>query len=541
MIEENKKGKTMKKRVLTGLIIVSIAILGYLYLTKQEDIVIKKHVEVWKAKDLPPEKDEVIVKTKEKNVSTINQKPTVSVYAFSIATLGDPVTIHSRAEDKDGKVVSYLWQENNNVLGSKPELSVVLTTRGEHTITLKVKDNLGAMAKARITIDVLAQYDKKVFYQHSGCSCKGVSYYYYNDDGNVTKEIHESKSGIEIKEYFYTENGELGYMNYKQYQGKGTLVKESTSHYDKVGNKIEESGREKEYSSEENSKFKTFLMRYKWDKEGRKLKEYTQKEGVIQDIIRFNPHNDEEVGSIHEHYTNGLLVGRSSDIYHYSDDGKLLNERVQEYDVKSEITKILFERALTYNENGELTRKEIKRDGEIENSKEYRYSGGKLSQEIEHNSDATINSLIEYSYEATGLLTKKETIGADGEREGIELYTYNSDGKEISKRMDYDGDGSFEYAYKTFYDSTGNRTKLEFYKNGVLDGFTRYNSNGKKVENSSSHSNRRFVYDEETGILTKFVLEYSSGQKRVRFYDKNGDIIQELDENGKEYYSVDER
>ena len=57
----------MKKRVLTGLIIVSIAILGYLYLTKKEDIV-KKHVEVWKAKDLPPEKDEGIVKTKEKNV-----------------------------------------------------------------------------------------------------------------------------------------------------------------------------------------------------------------------------------------------------------------------------------------------------------------------------------------------------------------------------------------------------------------------------------------------------------------------------------------
>jgi len=515
-----------------------MAIVGYLYLTKEEDSV-KKSVEVWKVKDLPPKKDEVIVKIKDKNGSTVNQKPTVTVYGFSIATIGEPITIYSRAEDKDGKIVSYLWQEKDKILGSKPELSVVLS-EGEHTLKLRVKDNMGAMAKGSITIDVFAQYDKKIYYEHRGCHCKGLTYYYYNDEGNVTKEIHESNNGIEIKKYFYSD-GKLQSMNYKQYYEKSNLQKESITRYDEFGNKIEVSGREKDGFTEENSDFETFLVRYKWDKKGRKLEESNQRDGKVQSVVKFAYYDDGNVDIIRESYNNGQLEMRNFQLYNYSDDGKLLHEILKKYDAKSETTKISYDRALTYNENGKIEREEIKRDGNIENSKEYRYSEGKLSQEVAYNSDGTIDSSTKYNYNANGLLIKQETIGVDGERINLKFYTYNSEGKETSSRLDYDGDGSFDMASKRFYDSEGNLIKADFYKDEVLDGFTRYNSSGKKVENSSSNSYRRFFYDEETGVLSKFILENTSGRKVIRFYDKDGEIIQEIDENGKEYYRVDER
>ena len=471
----------MKKRILIALIILT-AIVGYFYLTKEEDNV-KKSVEVWKAKDLPLEKDVVMVKNKDKNGSTINQKP---------------------------------------------------------IIKLRVKDNMGTMAKGSIPIDVFSQYDKKIYYEHRDYHFRELTYFYYNDEGNVTKEIHESKNGIEVKEYFYTD-GKLQSMSYKQYYGESNLQEESITRYDKFGNKVEILGKNKEYFTENRSHFETFLVRYKWDKEGRELEEYKQRDGKVQNIVKFTYH-DEEVDVIVERYRNGQLAERLSNLYNYSDDGKLLNEIIKEYDAKSETTKISYDRALTYNENGTLEREEVKRDGKIENSIEYRYNNGKLSQEIAHNSDGTIDSSTKYNYNTNGLLTKKKIIGADGDIERIELYTYNSEGKETSQKLDYDGDGSIDSVSNLFYDREGNRIKREAYNNGVLYSFTRYNSSGKKVESSSSSNfNRRFFYDEETGLLSKFILEYKSGRKIIRFYDKNGDLIQELDENGKEYYHLDER
>jgi hypothetical protein len=118
------------------------------------------------------------------------------------------------------------------------------------------------MAKGKIDIDAYAPYDKKTFYKHRDCGCESLSYSYYNDEGNLTKEIRQSdKNGIEIKEFSYAE-GKIYAMHYKNYYDESHLIKESTSLYDKLGNEIEEFGQEQDYSLD-GEKLVSFHNRHK--------------------------------------------------------------------------------------------------------------------------------------------------------------------------------------------------------------------------------------------------------------------------------------
>ena len=143
---------------------------------------------VWKIDKIVAAK-KIIVVNKEQNISIVNKKPTVSAYGFTIASVGDTIIFHSKAKDEDGNITAYLWKEGEKILGSKSELSFIFAKEGEHTLTLRVTDNLGAIAKSSVVVDVYAEADKKVYYKHRGCGCQSKTYTYYNSEGNISQLI----------------------------------------------------------------------------------------------------------------------------------------------------------------------------------------------------------------------------------------------------------------------------------------------------------------------------------------------------------------
>jgi len=530
------------KKILGALLII-ITLVGYFYFFDHENE--KKEeaqpVKVWNVEELVLHKD-MSHKNRDKNSSLPNQKPTVMVYGFTIMSVGDTITLHSRAGDKDGKIVSYLWQEKGKILGKKPELPLMLSKEGEHTITLRVTDNLGAMAKAKIKIDVYAPYDKKVFSKHRGCGCKSLEYSYYNDEGNLTKEIRQSdKNGIEIKEFTYNENGELLSMHYKNYYDEAHLLKDSISLYDKFGHEIEEFGQEEDYSLED-TKLVSFHNRYKYNEQGKMIEISREKSGVVASSER---HTYTEQGAtkrdVYEEYKDGVLESRQSTLYTYNENGDILSEVEQKYDATTDTT-ISSKEERRYNDAGKVEEKlEIDDNGEVESYQRYTYdSSNRVVEERYKSDDETIESITSYHYTTDGLLLEEKMM-RDGITERLVRNTYNSDGKITSSSTNYDGEALSSYASKTFYDEEGNRRREEFYNNGKRSSVNSYNSDGKIIENNHISYTIKFMYDEETGVLKHRIIEEHGVAVSIRDYDEAGELVKEVDKNGDILYFEERR
>jgi len=532
----------MMKKIL-GALLVIITLVGYFYFFDHENE--KKEeaqpIKVWKVEKLVLHKD-ISHKNRDKNSSLPNQKPMVSVYGFTIMSVGDTITLHSKAEDKDGKIVSYLWQEKDKILGKKPELPLMLSTEGEHIITLRVTDNLGAMAKDNIKINVYAPYDKKTFYKHRGCSCQALTYSYYNDEGNLTKEIRQSdKSGTVIKEFTYNENGELLSMHYKNYYDESHLIEDSTHLYDKFGNETEEFGQEEDYSLED-TKLVSFYNRYKYNEQGRMIEISREKSGVVESS---EIHTYTEQGAtkrdVYEEYKDGVLDIRRSTLYTYNENGNILTEVEQEYNAKTDTTTSSKEER-RYNDAGKVEEKlEIDANGEIESYKRYTYDDSNHLVEERYKSDEERSERItSYRYTTDGLLLEEETKSEEGTKY-IEHYTYNNDGKVTLQSTDSDGDGLSDSVTKIFYDEEGNRRREESYNHGELSSVYSYNSDGNIIENKHTSYTTKFIYDEDTGVLKHKIIEEHGVKVSISDYDEAGELVKEVDKNGDILYFEERR
>ena len=566
----------MKKRVVWSLLGVALLTIVFFSLReeavkiesepKSEPKLKPKPTKAWNVEEL---KVDTPKSHKDKNSSIANKKPTVRIDGFAIMSIGDVVTFHSEARDEDGNISSYLWKEEGKILGIKPDLPLMLSTEGEHTITLRVTDNLGAMAKASIDIEVVAPYDKKVWYQHRHCHCKGLTYSYFNDEGNLTKEITDDKEGRTIKEFTYSDEGKLLSMHYKNYYDESHLIKETTTLYDKFGNEIEKFEKEKDYDELDNEKFISFRNRHKYNEKGKMVESSTEKNGVLERVEKQEyDENGKKHNFITEYYTQGLLTNKSIILYNYDEHGNLLNKIHQEHDVKSEITSVSYREEYRYNDAQKVLEKKVDNDGngEIDEYSYYVYDdANRLLEERDKYNDESSEYLTFYTYSTEGLLLEEKTKSegkmedikhytyskeglllqeerkSEGKIGTIKHYTYNSNGQKTSSSTDYDGDGLIDYASKIFYDSEGNRIREESYTDGVLSSFNVYNSKGKRVESNYNGRSTTFIYDEETGVLNHLVIKESSGQMSIKYYDETGELIKEVDENGKVFYAVDRR
>ena len=538
----------MKKR--TVLLLVGVVLVGSLLSqllptspTASQKQPQSKITKAWGVNLLTKQESKPLVKPTIETNTTTNKKPTVTVYGFTVTTVGESLTLHSRTADEDGEVVAYLWEEKGEVLGENPEVEVLLSKEGRHTITLRVTDNLGAMAKGSIEIEVYAQYDKKTFSKHRDCGCESVVYHYFNEEGNITKEISQGdRNGIEIKEFTYGEEGELLSVHYKNYADQSRLIEERTTLYDRFGNEIEEFGKEDNYEDEK-GKLVSFHKYYKYDDKGNVIERRFEKEGVLEMAEKEIYLNDKTKREyITETYKDGILESRDIALYRYDEKGNLLHETSQVYDAKTETTTLMSSRELRYNEAGEIleTREDEDGDGVIESSHEYVYDEeNHLLKESSNNEESS--NITHYSYSSEGLVLKEVTTEGENSIESIKYYSYNSAGQKTSSRTDDDGDGSIDYEFKIFYDEEGHRIKEESYTDGRLFGANSYNSNGKITSIAHGDYRTTFIYNKETGLLEKKIKRDPLGRVTIRTYDERGELLREIDENGNILYEVDVR
>ena len=538
----------MKKR--TVLLLVGVVLVGSLLSqllptspTASQKQPQSKTTKAWGVNLLTKQESKPLVKPTIETNTTTNKKPTVTVYGFTVTTVGESLTLHSRTADEDGEVVGYLWEEKGEVLGENPEVEVLLSKEGRHTITLRVTDNLGAMAKGSIEIEVYAQYDKKTFSKHRDCGCESVVYHYFNEEGNITKEISQGdRNGIVIKEFTYGEEGELLSVHYKNYADQSRLIEERTTLYDRFGNEIEEFGKEDNYEDEK-GKLVSFHKYYKYDDKGNVIERRFEKEGVLEMAEKEIYLNDKTKREyITETYKDGILESRDIALYRYDEKGNLLHETSQVYDAKTETTTLMSSRELRYNEAGEIleTREDEDGDGVIESSHEYVYDEeNHLLKESSNNEESS--NITHYSYSSEGLVLKEVTTEGENSIEFIKYYSYNSAGQKTSSRTDDDGDGSIDYEFKIFYDEEGHRIKEESYTDGRLFGANSYNSNGKITSIAHGDYRTTFIYNKETGLLEKKIKRDPLGRVTIRTYDERGELLREIDENGNILYEVDVR
>lgn len=86
-----------------------------------------------------------------------NQMPIVSAGPDVTITLPtNSITLTATANDPDGQIVSYMWQNpTGNVISITPQVLLQNLTEGEATYTVIVKDNKGAMASDSVKVTVL--------------------------------------------------------------------------------------------------------------------------------------------------------------------------------------------------------------------------------------------------------------------------------------------------------------------------------------------------------------------------------------------------
>ena len=499
---------------------------------------------VWKVDkfvDVPPKRMGVV--NQEKNVSIVNKKPTVSVFGFIVATVGETLKFNSDAKDEDGNITAYLWREGEKILGSTDKLTFISATEGEHTITLRVTDNLGAKSEDSIIIDVYAKADKTEYSKHRSCGCQSRTYTYYNSEGNISKVIGQSdKNGIDIEKYKYDEDGHLIEKHHLNYYEKGKIESDITTLYNKFGNQIERFGKDTDYSVEgDTSPLVPMYKKLIYDEENRLVQEISKKNGLVNGIENrvYNKRGNVEK-EIYERYENGVLLKK--DEYKKSYDANGNQIKYTQIEIFADGTsKLNSVEESTYNSENKLLTQQSDNDGDgtIDSSYLYEYdSENRVTKKEYTNSEKEVR-INSYEYDSSGnKISERRENGVD--ENSLTLYDYNEQGKMYLSKIDSDGDGDFESITTNFYNKNGVKIKERKEENGVLKEEILYRDDGRFKESIRKDTYKKYIVDEESGkVLSLIESHYGKEMRTDYIYDDSGKLIKKVDENGEVLYSVE--
>ncbi len=516
----------------TTLLLSSLALFWVLSPTTEK---IEKEVEqkqikenIWHPTQTVPTTSPIVIRTDTN--SSLNKKPTVMVYGYTIGSAGEVMEIKSEAKDEDGKIVSYVWKEGEKILGSSPTISPIFT-EGEHTITLEVKDNQGAKAQDKITIDILSAYQKKVFSRHKGCGCTSKTYTYYNDEGNISKEISETDNGVIIEEYTYDGEGHLQskhYVNY--YDNKNDLQVDKIVYYDPAQNIIEESGQEFDYRNET---LVDFHRKYQYDANNNVIEERYETEGLVNNISHYTYNKTGERDSyISENYEEEVLNSKDEEHTIRDDKGNRVKNIHQITDANGN-TKTNYIELFTYDDRGNLLSSGTDNDGdgEIDYSNHFVYNEN--NQRIEEDYG---ESHYYYQYNPEGEVIQEQRVYQD--QKELTHYEYDENHHQILTKSDNDGDGVFEDMTKRYYDDLGKLSHMEEIVDGKFLESRTYNEQGDIIEYKNTYNTISYIYDESTQQLQK---EINSEGEVNYSYNEQGVLILKTDEKGEVLYRLDER
>ena len=489
--------------------------------------------ECWKYEDIAIKPSVSVVK-QDKNETVKNKKPTVYVYGFNIASVGDSVEIKSNAEDKDGNITKYLWKREEKVLSSEANLSFVFSKEGIHTFTLYVTDNLGATAKGSISIDVFAKADKKVFYRHRGCGCRSVSYTYYNSDGNISKEISQGEGGVELKEYQYDNEGRLVQEHLKEYITDEKVQSDITIIYDEFGNQVERFGKETDYDvSSDSERLVSVQSTTLYNEEHNLLEKVNRKDDQITSVVKNSYYkNGESKERRVEEYEDGALDTISIDTDVYDENGNKIKEIRSTKNVETNIEDIYMTEK-SYNESGSLLSEKNYQDGKLNDFQTYQYdSEERVIKEVVN------GSATHYTYNDKGYISRDKTEHSDGSI-NLKLFEYNEESQKTETKIDRNGDGYFEEVNLASYDENGKRLSYRLEIDGELKEYSLYH-NGEFQENGrASGYTRRYIYDDKGNAVT-LLTNYDGRETRTDYrYNSNGERIEERDEDGTVLYSME--
>ena len=529
----NKKREKMKKIAMVLMVVVTLFWLFSSTEKPKKKEPVKEVLKVNKVLELPIPK---IVK-KDVNNTVTHKKPSVYIYGFSIASVGEMLTLKSGSDE--GNISCYLWKKGLKTLGTEPELSVLLSTEGEHTFTLYATDEFGGKAEANLTIDVYPEADKKEYYQHSGCSCQSKSYTYYNSDGNISKVISEGdRNGVTIEEYKYDEEGNLVWENTKNYYRKEDGISSNlTRTYDEFGNELEYVRETRDDDASIESKKMISVYRKKiYDEEHKLLKEVDE--------------------------NNELIRSRDSDVKSYDEEGNLKNRTVEHfYDENSKVKNVEF---TEYDSNGnELKSVEMRIDPEGNSTvnslteMEYDENNNLLSRKIDNDGDGEVDSDSRYEYDAENRVKRShdtvrdETIYYDYDANGNEinkkvespqtnsqiLHTYNDKNQQILVKEDSDGDGEFEEITVKKYNAEGKEIFSQTKKDGVVSNYVIHNEQLIEYGGASGFK-KRYILNENKEILKEEINRYGNIYT-IDYSYNDGEIIRKVDSDGKVLFSVE--
>ncbi len=450
----------------------------------------------------------------------------------------------------EGKHV-YLYDENNDYVsiteydanGEMTRISEIEYTYDDLGNRISEKNFVNGDLAYAIEYSCFANDPRHTYISKRTHYDNGYKYVtFYNEIGNVTKEIYYDQDG-EVSyecthEYTFDDRGNM--LSEKEYED-GTLRREyeysySTSDPDRTymskrtdylngsPNRVEIYNENRETISEieydaDGKVIHTHTFEYEYDDNGKLLKRHEYENGRLietRENVYYPDGSGETYFSKNIMYyedgsyrvivynTHGSIV---SDTHYFADSTRLEN---------------------TYDDNGnDLSETYYDADGNISAKFTYEYTydnKGNIVLRKEYKND-TLYSETEYSYKTDDpedVYASQKTYYYDNLSK--EVIKYDECGATISEVV-YDAQGNVEFSatYENEYDDEGNFLNEKKYENGVLTCLREYSyyTNGY----SGTYTSKRTEYFENGSSL---VTVYSENGEIISetHYDKDGNVIE---------------
>ncbi|HQO09578.1 MAG TPA: hypothetical protein PLK90_05505 [Clostridiales bacterium] len=249
--------------------------------------------------------------------------------------------------------------------------------------------------------------------------------------------------------------------------------------------------------------------------------------GSVRSVSEISYKAEDKFGEIHK----GLKTGKSTIII-FEPTGMIREEQNFGSDGK-----ILSSKRNIYDNSGNKIENIFDAEGKLDNSKKISYDNkGCIIEETVYNSLGILESKYKYKYSG-GKLTEACEYNSDGSVSRVELYAYDENGNKTEENF-YNSESELTDSHKFVYekDPAGNLTVKDYYKiDGVENiSWEKFDVNVKRTEQGSGIKDdpkaviTQFKYDEAGNIIEETCNNPEQIIKYTYEYDKTGNWIKRV-------------
>jgi len=488
-------------------------------------------------------------------------KKKIGLVIISLAIFGILYPKETKLEKKETKKINTLEKPYNI---SKNEINIIQKGKNKTITKQKTIPPKTTKIKKSNSINIPNNYNKKKFYYDIDSDINSTIYQYYNKNGNLSKEIEQESDGYTyITKYkYYKDSKSLYSRHYILYNETKEIINNDIIYYNKLGKVIE--GIEKIFDYE-NKEMKLYYHKYTYDKNNNLIKEISKKNGSIQYNISYEYNNmgketlyleerydDDILLSIKEHQTlfdtQGNEIKKITKITdsdgierisyikenHYN-NGKLLSSMEEEYDNNNEL---VYKNSIIYNDFGNMIEEHY-----LDEDYYYIYNEkNQITQEIREFKDS-IKVITSYTYDSKYRLIEENIENYSNGYKSTIIYGYDKNDNKIFEEIQ---DNEKDTISNTYWEYNEDEKLISFkeVENDNIMLYKKYNEREdiieiKMFDLSGLEENIKFIYNEDTHKLQTKIN--SNGKRIDYFYNKDGELIKKIDENGNILYSLEEK